>query len=110
MLNSQKADVLFLVETDTNSIVDEKDFKLTGFKTVFPLKDVTNQKTRIVALISEKIENIKVRTDLMDASFPSIWCEEVRENESNLLMCGFYREWSHEGERTMKCQLDAIGI
>ena len=26
----------------------------------------------------------------------SIWCEESRENEKNVLYCGFYREWSYE--------------
>ena len=39
MLTSQKLDILFLVETDTNAILEEKDYKLTGYQTVFALKN-----------------------------------------------------------------------
>ena len=90
LLKRQNLDVLFLVETDTASIKDEKDYRISGYKTLFPLKEDQNQKTRLIALISEKTDNIKIRDDLMNPKFPSIWCEETRENESNLLFCGFY--------------------
>ena len=44
----------------------------------------------------------------MNAEFPSIWCEIFRENEKNFLMCGFYREWSHEGIKSNSIQLEGI--
>ena len=103
LLRKEKLDVLFLVETDSYVILEEKDYTITGFKTVFPLKDANNQKTRLITLITEKNVNIKVRMDLMNPKFPSIWLEEERENESNILMCGFYREWTPEGVRTLGC-------
>ena len=110
LLTEEDLDVLFLVETDTYAILEEGDYKVTGYKTVFPLKEEKNQKTRIVALIVEENKNIKIRQDLMDEKFPSIWLEEERVNESNLLMCGFYREWTQDGERKMKTQIDSIKL
>ena len=49
-----------------------------------------------------------MRADLMDCEIPSIWCEINKMNEKNLLICGFYREWSHEGERSAELQMKAI--
>ena len=107
LLTTKKLDIFFLVETDTNMIHSENDYKIKGYKTVFPLKDGNNLKTRMICLTNESNDNIKTRPDLMDPKFPSIWCEEVREHEKNLLICGFYREWSHEGLKSslVKCYL-----
>ena len=58
----------------------------------------------------EKLDSIVIRTDLMSPKFPSIWLEEKRELEKNLLICGFYREWSHEGLKSSKIQLEAIQV
>ena len=55
-------------------------------------------------LISEKLDNTQVRNDLMSDEFPSIYCEETRTNEKNVLICGFYREWSLEGIRSAEAQ------
>ena len=110
LLTTEKLDIFFLVETDTNMIHSENDYKIKGYKTVFPLKDGNNLKTRMICLTNESNDNIKTRPDLMDPKFPSIWCEEVREHEKNLLICGFYREWSHEGLKSNAIQLEAIKI
>ena len=59
-------------------------------------------------LISEDLKNVKVRNDLMTSEFPSIWCEESRETERNVLICGFYREWSTEGIRSAEAQKKSI--
>ena len=66
------------------------------------LKGGVESSTRwhIIFIIDEDCAQIKVRTDLMDSKFPSIWCEEVCEYEKNLLIGGFYREWSHEGKKS----------
>ena len=55
-------------------------------------------------LISKNLKNIQVRKDLMTRKFPSIWCEETRENERNVLIDGSYREWSTEGIRSADTQ------
>ena len=39
LLTTEKLDIFFLVETDTNMIHSENDYKIEGYKTVFPLKD-----------------------------------------------------------------------
>ena len=56
---------------------------------------------KLECLISEILDTIKLRTDLMNPKFPSIWLEEKREFEKNLLIGGFYREWSHDGIKNL---------
>ena len=58
-------------------------------------------------LVNEK-KNTQLHEDLMSKEFPSIWCEEVRENDKNLRICGFYREWSTNGIRSVETQLKSI--
>ena len=55
------------------------------------------QKTRLICLIKENLDQIRVRTD---PKFPSIWCKEIREYEKNLLIGGFYRESAHDGKKS----------
>ena len=56
------------------------------------------EKIRIIGLVEEEMRNItKVRTDLMTKEFPSIWLEITRSKQKNLLICGFYREWTRNG-------------
>ena len=38
LLRKEKLDVLFLVETDSYAIMEEKDYIIPGLKTIFPLK------------------------------------------------------------------------
>ena len=90
LIEEQKLEVLALVETDTVNINCEKDYKIKGFKTKFPIKKSTIQKTRMIMLISEKNESIKTREDLMSNEFPSIWCEEKRESGKNLFFFFFF--------------------
>ena len=60
LITEHKLDVLYLVETDTNSINEEKDYKLKGFKTVFHLKKDSNNKTRMICLVNEECDNITI--------------------------------------------------
>ena len=78
--------ILFLVETDTNSINEQKDYKIKGYKTWFHLKKEPIHKTRMISLINENKENLKIRTDLMDTEIPSIWVEELNENSKIIIM------------------------
>ena len=45
LLTSQKLDILFLVETDTKMIMEEKDYKIFGYRTFLPLREKTETKT-----------------------------------------------------------------
>ena len=110
LLNSQKLNILFLVETDTIVIQEEKDYKIKGYRTFFPLRGKDDLKTRIICLVDENLDNVSIRTDLMNTKFPSIWCEVKNETEKNFLCCGLYREWSHEGVKSNEVQLEAMKI
>ena len=62
LIADQKLDVLFLVETDTNQIMEEKDYKLKGFKTVFPLRSEADQTTHMICLINLRDLNKYIHT------------------------------------------------
>ena len=110
IINEQCLDILILVETDTCNLNTDKDYVIKGFKTILPLKKVCTQKTRLIMLIKEENTNIVVREDLMSNEFPSIWCEERRDNEKNVIIGGFYREWSTEGIRSAEAQRRSINL
>ena len=44
----------------------------------------------------------------MSSSFPSIWVEEEIDNGKNLIIGGFYREWSTNGIVSTTNQVNAI--
>ena len=86
-MSKENLDILFLVETDTTQIVDEKDYALQGFKTFFQKKIDHKEKTRIICLAKEhevNASNIKLRLDLMSEKFPSIWLEVMQEHNKNM--------------------------
>ena len=55
-------------------------------------------------------ESISLRQDLMNNSFPSIWLELHQQHKQNILICGFYREWSNDGLLNVEEQLKGIKI
>ena len=52
--------------------------------------------------------NIKFRSDLKCKTFPIIWLELKQQHKRNILVCGFYREWSNDGLLNVEDQLKAI--
>ena len=72
-------------------ILDEKDYKLKGFKTGIRKKKLRTDKTRIIALCREEMSGdiqLKTRPDLSSDKFPSIWIEVTNNLEKNVLVCG----------------------
>lgn len=111
LLRKENLDIMFLVETDTRSIKEEKDYKIGEYKTVLPKQKDTETNIRIIGLIAEKISTrVKVRTDLMSEDFPSIWLELEREKRKKLIIGGFYREWRKDNDSSQEAQLDRIKI
>ena len=109
LINSKKAMVMFLVETDSQMINEEKDYRIENYRTVFQKKENPNDQTRMIGLLHESIQQTTtIREDLMEGSFPSIWIEVERENERNLLVCGFYREWTRKGVNSQGGQMEAL--
>ena len=93
--------------------MDQKDFKLEGFNTIFHKKVKSTNKTRIICLVRNEVKStaIKISDDLMSDEFPSIWLEICGEPSPKRLVCGFYREWSDdETKLTIPAQTKAIKI
>ena len=89
---------MFLVEADSYHINEESDYKLANFNTLFHKKLNPNDKTRIICLTKidgNSNQTFKLRPDLMSDKFPSIWIEVENKSEKNVLICGYYREWSN---------------
>ena len=69
------------------------------------------EKVRVVYVFKEELSSkIKVREDLMSIEFPSIWLEVKQNTGKNLLVCGYYREWSKNGKKTEKEQVESIKV
>ena len=102
---------MFLVETDTSSINEEKDYTKAGYRTILPILGESDNKIRIMGLIKdEHLNKIKVRSDLMSEDFPSIWLEAERKNRRSLVIGGFYREWTRQGDSRKESQMNSLKI
>ena len=111
LLKSEDIDVIFLTETDTKNTVNEDSYTIEGYKTILPLKSISNNLTRILCLVKENLVNaITVRADLMNEEFPSIWIEYKQERKKSTLLAGFYRVWTQEGDKTHGEQLARIKV
>ena len=101
LLTSENIDVIFLTETDTKCLCKEEDYFIQGYKTILPNIDTNCGLVRIIGLVKENlVPYIKIRTDLMSKEFPSIWIEyRADQNKKSLLMAGFYRVWTKDGEK-----------
>ena len=109
IIQSNKIKIMFLVEVDSSMINEEKDFRIENYATIFQKKEKANDQTRIIGLVHSSItQTTTTREDLMDESFPSIWLEVKIENEKNILIGGFYREWTKNGDNTQARQVEAI--
>ena len=95
-LNEQKAGVAFLIEVDRSQLEMETQ-QFPGYKTIVQKNENQSDKARIIALIDNNLE-YKVREDLMVNNLPTIWIELVRENMSNVIIGGIYREWGANQE------------
>ena len=111
ILETEKINIMFLVETDVILLNGKEDYKLEGFSTVITNQDSADEKIRVLGLVHEDLAtNIKVREDLMSKQFPSIWLELQRESKKNVLIGGFYREWTREGNKTEEGQIQRLKI
>ena len=111
ILQDEKIDIMFLVEVDTNLIKIKTDFILAGYETVVQKRKSDEEKVRVVWVFKEELSSeIKVREDLMSNEFPSIWLEVKQNTGKNLLVGGYYREWSKNGKKSEKEQVESIKV
>ena len=111
IIKQNKLNIIFLVETDTNAVNKESDFKIEGFKTVVQNKKDDSTPTRIVCLIDERLSaQISIRNDLTSMDFPSLWIEVENSAGVNSICGGFYREWTPNGKNTIEAQVGAMEV
>ena len=64
---------------------------------------------RLICFIIDSIASqSSIRMDLMSTIFPSIWIEIGEKSQSSVSIGGFYREWSHNGEKSDASQLSMM--
>jgi hypothetical protein len=67
---------MFVTETDTKKLENEKSYQVDGYSTIFPQRKNADSKVRIICLAKNNLyARIKIRRDLMSGDFPSIWLE-----------------------------------
>ena len=111
IIHTNSLGLIFLVETDTYAINQEEDYQIPGFKTLVQKKKDTNSPTRIICLVDKKLASrALIRQDLTSADFPSIWLELENTNQKNMIIGGFYREWSPGGVKSIKAQVEAMRV
>ena len=109
IIKSNSLNVIFLVETDTNSVNTETDYKILGFRTLIQMKESPNDLTRVVCLIDEKMSDyVIIRSDLSSKDFPSLWIEMENACGKNILCGGFYREWAPKGDKSIDAQVKSM--
>ena len=111
ILNEESVDIAFITETDTKLLTKEENYQISGYKTIFPNRISESSKIRIIALVKENITGqIKIRRDLMSNTFPSIWLELNNQIQKNILIAGFYRQWSSETCNKAEAELQGMDI
>ena len=109
MITAESLSIVFLVETDTHAVQEEKDYQISGFKTLVQNKVDSSAPTRIICLIDNKLINtVTIRLDLTDKVFPSLWLEVSNPTGKNLLCGGYYREWAPQGDKSVSAQVKAM--
>ena len=111
LIKTKGIDVFFLVETDSNTVNDESDYQIEGFKTLVQKKKEESDSTRIICLLRNTLaRHTIIRDDLSSADFPSLWIELENESGKNVICAGFYREWSPKGDGSIQAQVKSIEI
>ena len=111
MISANSLKVVFLVETDTQAVQEEKDYQLPGFKTLVQNKVDSSTPTRIICLIDNKmISSVVIRMDLTDKLFPSLWLEIDNPTGKNVICGGYYREWAPGGDKSVPAQVKAMQL
>ena len=95
LIKEENIDLLFLTETDCH-IDTECEYKISGFNTVLPLRDNQTDQIRIIALVRSSLANtVKVKSEFMSKTFPSIWFMISELNKESTYIAGFYRQWNY---------------
>ena len=89
-----------------------EDIKLKNYTTYFSKTlDSPNLETRRVAVYIHKDMTVKVREDLMNDTFSSVWLELGKPRQKKILFCALYRDWKYlnqtdDSSSTIESQMD----
>jgi hypothetical protein len=111
MSNSEKLKIMFFVKTD-KKLPNGKSYNIIkGYATALQKTSQVTDKIKIIGLGEEDtFKYTKIREDLMSTEFPKIWLEIIRTNYKNLLVCGFYQEWTRNDDSTEAGQSQRMKI
>ena len=86
-----------------------RQYGIDGFQSVTHLRKSDEDKVRLIALISDEISSTTTtEIGLMGHEIPSIWLKLANNLGKPLLISGFYREWSQNGVKSEKMQVEQI--
>ena len=99
LVRDYKPHVLGISESNFKIEHDKGDVKIEDYD-IYLAKTIENQNLNIsrVAVYVQKDVIVKVRHDLMDDSFSSIWLELGLPRQKKILVCNVYREWQYLGQ------------
>ena len=91
LVDQTNPDIMFISEANLDDSTPSHDSLITGYLITLPKTMTRNGTARLVLLTKENLD-FKIRDDLMDDIFTSIWLKIKRPGSKGLLICGLYRE------------------
>jgi len=113
LMKEENIDIMILTEVDINFAKSKDSLNFPSFTTILPKVREESSKVRVMVLLKQELNDyIRVRDDLMTHEIQSIWLEVLqgKKRKKPTLICGLYREWDHEGEKSLESQKNRLQI
>ena len=99
LADQDNPDVIFISEANLDDLTPPHESLISGYNITLPKTVTRNGTARLVLLTRENLD-FKLRDDLMDDVFSSIWIKILRPGSKGLLICGLYREHQYLNQDT----------
>ena len=99
LIDQEAPDILFISEANLDESTPSHESLIIGYNITLP-KTVTRNKTARLVLLTKENLDFKVKEELMDDTFTSIWIKICRPGAKGLLICGLYREHQYLQQET----------
>ena len=99
IIQEKKFMILGISESSYHASQDIGDIQLDDYELYLP-KTISNPniQTSRIAVYVHKDLTVKVRNDLMNDVFSSVWLELGRPRQKKILLCTLYRDWKYLGQ------------
>ena len=96
LVETERPHILGISEATFKSTQNEEAIKIINYN-VFHSSTIDNPllKTSRISVYVHKDINVKLRKDLMNDTFSSIWLEVGHPKQKKILVCNLYREWQY---------------